>query len=81
MKNFGQYANTLCLLTNGPSPRNPKNEYIIFAGRTLSKNAPELQELSSYLNKRSDIIGFIPRNKFYQELSATKFRNMNGISR
>ncbi len=47
----------------------------------LSKNALELQELSNYLNKRSDIIGFNPRNKFYQELSAKKFRNTNGVSR
>ena len=47
----------------------------------VNKSSLELQELSDYLNRRADLMGFVPRNFFFQELSATKFRNTNGISR
>ena len=47
----------------------------------ISKNSLEVQEISDYCKKRSDLMGFIPRQFFYQELSAKNFRNINGISK
>lgn len=47
----------------------------------ISKNSLEVQEISDYCKKRSDLMGFTPRQFFYQELSAKNFRNINGISK
>ena len=47
----------------------------------INKNALEIKEISNYCQKRSDLMGFIPREFYYQELSAKNFRNINGISK
>ena len=47
----------------------------------ISRNSLEVKEISDFCKKRSDMIGFIPREYFYQELSAKNFRNINGISK
>ena len=47
----------------------------------INKNALEVEEISNYCQKRSDLMGFIPRELYYQELSAKNFRNINGISK
>ena len=47
----------------------------------INKNSLEIKEISNYCQKRSDLMGFIPREFYYQELSAKNFRNINGISK
>ncbi len=47
----------------------------------INKNALEVEEISNYCKKRSDLMGFVPREFYYQELSAKNFRNINGISK
>ena len=45
----------------------------------VNKNDPELNEISSFCQKRAKLLGFDPINQFYPKSIANKFRNASGI--
>jgi hypothetical protein len=47
----------------------------------LTKNSPEILEISDFCKRRSDLIGFINRFNYYHEKISQDFRNINGIGK
>ena len=54
---------------------------LYFRKYPLLKGASEILEISNYCKKISDILGFNPKEKFYQKNIALKFRNSNGVGK
>ena len=54
---------------------------LYFKKYPISRNSPEILEISNFCCRNSDLKGFVPRKKFYHDDIAKNFRNFNGISR